>query len=109
MGNELEESGSISSGLRRDIFESVHPDCSALSYTNSGAPRTPSSRGGQLDLCRYVGMIALGCEDAAEQTRDCERESWGLRQHRCVVYNQEDGLPWQEALSARAVLTTCAL
>ncbi len=111
IGNELETDGAVSSSTKALIFESVHPDCHGMSYYRSGIPQAPSTRGGWLDLCRYVGMVALGCPDHAEEMRDCLRESWGLREQRCVVYNQQDGVPWRAALSATAspLLSSCAL
>ncbi|MFT5685735.1 MAG: hypothetical protein ACI8RZ_006689, partial [Myxococcota bacterium] len=111
VGNELESSSSVTDKTRQLIFESIHPDCHGMRFYRSGIPQAPSSRGGQVDLCRYVGMMALGCPDQAEEMRDCQRESWGLRAQRCVVYNQQDGIPWRAALSGASapLLSECVL
>lgn len=111
IGNDLESTGSVSSATRALIFESVHPECHGMRFYRSGVPQAPAIRGGQVDLCRYVGMMALGCPDLAEELRDCKRESWGVREQRCMVYNQVEGVPWRAALSGTAdpLLSDCVL
>ncbi|MDG1478252.1 MAG: hypothetical protein P8R54_01610 [Myxococcota bacterium] len=104
VGNDLETTGSVSSSTRELIFEGVHPECHGMRFYRSGIPQIPTIRGGQIDLCRYVGMMALGCPDIAEGLRDCKRESWGIREQRCMIYNQAEGIPWRSALSETAEL-----
>ena len=110
-GNELEAEGAVSRSTRRLIVESVHPECKSINYYPSGIPQPGVERGGRLDLCRYVGMMALGCPDMAAKMRDCEREIWGIREKRCVSYNHKEGVPWRAALSAAGepLLSECAL
>ncbi len=76
------------------IHRSGHRECSAL-----GGPAIPvppdEPVGGTAEMCGYMTMVALGCDDVAESFLACEHSE----SDRCLKYVEQRGVPWGEAKS----------
>ena len=106
-------SGSSLRRLQQRIFVGVAPACEALEFNDNGTPRPPEreERGNTLDLCRYLGFVALGCPARAEESRVCTQSRYMpfSSERTCIAYMEVEGVPWDAAeKAARSPLrTTC--
>ncbi len=71
---DLRTNNRVTRSTRQHIVLAVDPACNGVRFNSRGIPLTNrSARGDVTDLCRYFGLIALGCPSRATQFRNARQ------------------------------------
>lgn len=97
-----------SASLAVDLIQGVDPACAALDVDVSVPVSLNFSQYSIENLCRYVGMVSLGCADLAEQAR-CQPDLFRFGRQLCIGNRSSDEIPWEAALAIGSdpVRTSC--